>query len=63
MSSEDYIKISNEDLYKMIPWFAAFIDMGRQWYRMDLSSDELAKRVINWNINKKRREDFKIIGK
>ena len=59
----DYIEMSNEDLFKIIPWFAAFIDMGRMGYRMDLSSDELAKEVINWRINENRKEKFKVMGK
>lgn len=59
---EDYIAITNEDLYKMIPWFAGFIDIGRMQYRLDLTSDELAKEVINWRINKNRKESFKVIS-
>ena len=60
MSEEEYIEITNEDLYKLRHWFAGFIDMGRMGYRMDLSSDELAKRVVNYWIKKKRKKDFKV---
>lgn len=61
MPKEKFIEISNEDLFKIIPWFAGFIDMGRMGYRMDLSSDELAEQVVNYWIKKKRKEEFKII--
>ncbi|MBR5303902.1 MAG: hypothetical protein IKU37_03645 [Candidatus Gastranaerophilales bacterium] len=61
MPEEKFIEISNEDLFKIIPWFAGFIDMGRMGYRMDLSSDELAEQVVNYWIKKKRKEEFKII--
>ena len=59
--SDDYIAITNEDLYKMIPWFTGFIDIGRMQYRLDLTSDELAKEVINYRINKNRKETFTVI--
>ena len=61
MSKEEYIAITNEDLFKIIPWFAGFIDMGRMGYRLDLTSDELAKNVVNYWIKKKRKEEFKVL--
>ena len=60
MSEEEYIEITNEDLYNLRHWFAGFIDMGRMGYRMDLSSDELAENVVNYCIKKKRKEEFKV---
>ena len=62
MSEEEYIELTNEDLYKLRQWCAGFIDMGRMGYRLDLSSDELAKRVVNYWIKEKRKEKFKVIS-
>ena len=61
MSEEEYIALTNEELYKLRHWFAGFIDLGRMGYRLDLSSDELAKRVVNYWINNKRKENFKVL--
>lgn len=58
---EDYIELSNEDLYKIIPWFSACIEVGRKGYRMDLTPDELATNIINYNIKKNRKKRFKVI--
>ena len=60
MSEEEYIALTNEELYKLRHWFAGFIDLGRMGYHLDLSSDELAKRVVNYWINNKRKENFKV---
>ena len=60
MREEEYIALTNEELYKLRHWFAGFIDLGRMGYRLDLSSDELAKRVVNYWINNKRKENFKV---
>jgi hypothetical protein len=60
MGNEEYIALTNEELYKLRHWFAGFIDMGRMGYRLDLTSDELAENVVNHWIKKKRKEEFKV---
>lgn len=58
---DNYIALTNEDLFKLVPVFAGFIDMGRMQYRLDETSDALAEKVVNYWIKQKRKETFNIV--
>lgn len=58
---DNYIALTNEDLFKLVPIFAGFIDMGRIQYCLNETSDELAEKVVNYWIKKKRKETFNIV--
>ena len=61
MSSDElYIEITNEQLYEMIPWFSQFIEVGRMGYRLDLTTEELATEIVNWEIKRHRKKSFKV---
>lgn len=57
---DNYIALTNEDLFKLVPIFAGFIDMGRMQYRLDETSDALAEKVVNY-LKQKRKETFNIV--
>lgn len=58
---DNYIALINEDLFKLVPIFAGFIEMGRRQYSLDETSDALAEKVVNFWINQKRKENFYIV--
>ena len=58
---DNYIALTNEDLFKLVPIFAGFIDIGRMQYRLDETSDALAEKVVNCWIKQKRKETFNIV--
>nr|DAU58664.1 MAG TPA: hypothetical protein [Caudoviricetes sp.] len=58
---DNYIALTNEDLFKLVPIFAGFIDMGRMQYRLDETSDALTEKVVNYWIKQKRKETFNIV--
>lgn len=53
--SDKYIELSEDELRKMIPWFAGFIDLGRKGYRIDMDSTDLATKIIEWRISKNKK--------
>ena len=58
------IGLTEDELRSFIPTFAGFIEMGRMGYRLDMSSDELAKDYVEWQIQKfKEEENFPKEGK
>ena len=50
-----YISLTDDELRKIIPWISASIDVGRMGYRLDLSCDELATLIIEYQINKRHK--------